>query len=66
MRGLTDFLITFHVMKGLVGRGPALVALAIVLAIPLGILLILIDGLYPGGFGGFASKLLRLFIAGLH
>lgn len=64
MRGLTDFLITFHVVKGIVGRGPALIGLAIVLAIPVGVMVVLIDGLYPGGLGGFAGTVLRDFLRG--
>jgi hypothetical protein len=64
MRGLTDFLITVHVMKGLVGRGPVLIGLAIVLTIPVGVMLILIDGLYPGGLVGFALKLFRHVCSG--
>ena len=59
MRGLTDFLITVHVMRGLVGRGPVLVGLAIVLAVPVGVMLTLIEGIYPGGLGGFALNLIR-------
>lgn len=66
MRGLTDFLITVHVMRGLVGRGPVLVALAIVLAIPLGVVLVLIDGLYPGGLPGFLTKTIGSLVRGLH
>ena len=62
MRGFTDFLITVHVMKGLVGRGPALVGLAIVLAVPVGVLLILIDGLFPGGLRGFVSTIMSRMV----
>ncbi len=54
MRGLMDFLITVHVMKGLVGRGPALFGCLFVLAIPVVLLAVLIDQLYPGGFWTFA------------
>ena len=66
MRGLTDFLITVHVMRGLVGRGPVLVGLVIVLAIPLGVVLVLIDGLYPGGVGGFLTRIAGSLVRGLH
>ena len=66
MRGFTNFLITVHVMKGLVGRGPVLVGLAIVLAIPLGVLLVLIDGLYPGGLTGFLTRIAGALVRGLH
>lgn len=66
MRGLTDFLITVHVMRGLVGRGPVLVGLAIVLAIPLLILAALIDQLHPGGLGTFAWKIVVGVIKGFN
>jgi hypothetical protein len=66
MRGLTDFLITVYVMKGLLGRGPVLVGLWIVLAIPLGVLLVLIEGLYPGGLPVLAGRIFRAVILGLH
>lgn len=66
MRGLTDLLITFHVLKGSCGRGPALFGLLFVLAVPAGLLIVLIDQLYPGGFAPFASKALRTFLQGFH
>ena len=54
MRGFTDLLITFHVMKGVCGRGPALFGWLFVLAIPFVLLAVLMDQLYLGGFGTFA------------
>ncbi len=66
MRGLTDFLITFHVMTGVVGRGPALFGCLVVLAIPMLLLAVLIDQLYPGGFWTFAWKVLGTIIKGFH
>ncbi len=66
MRGLTDLLITFHVMKGVSGRGPALFGLLFVMAIPGVLLIVLIDQLYPGGFGTFAWNALRTFLQGFH
>lgn len=65
MRGLTDFLITVYVMRGLVGRGPVLVGLAIVLTIPLAVVMVLIDGLYPGGLPGLLTKIVGLLVRGL-
>lgn len=53
-------------MRGLIGRGPVLVGLAIALAIPLGAVLVLIDGLYPGGLEGFCVKVLNTMILGMH
>jgi hypothetical protein len=66
MRGLTDLLITFHVTKGVCGRGPALFGLLLVLAIPMGLLTVLIDQLYPGGFAPLAWKAFRTFLRGFH
>ena len=66
MRGLTDLLITLHVMKGVCGRGPALFGLLFVLAIPAALLIALIDQLYPGGFGTLAWKALRTLLQGFH
>ena len=66
MRGLTDFLITVHVMKGLVGRGPALFGCLFVLAIPGVLLAVLIDELYPGGFWTFAEKVVMTIFNGFH
>ena len=64
MRGLTDFLITVHVMRGLVGRGPALFGCLFVLAIPGLFLAELIDQLYPGGFWTFGWNLVTTVIKG--
>lgn len=66
MRGLTDLLITFHVMKSVSGRGPALLGLLLVLAMPAALLIVLIDQLYPGGFAPFAWKAFRTFLQGFH
>ncbi|MCX6593153.1 MAG: hypothetical protein NTZ56_16675 [Acidobacteria bacterium] len=66
MRGLTDFLITVHVMKGLVGRGPALFGCLVMLAIPVVLLAVLIDQLYPGGFWTFAWKVMVTILKGFH
>lgn len=66
MRGLTDLLITFHVIKGVCGRGPALFGLLFLFAIPMALLIVLIDQLYPGGFLPFAWKALRTFLQGFH
>ena len=66
MRGFTDFLITVHVMKGLVGRGPALFGCLFVLAVPVVLLAVLINQLYPGGFWTFAWKVLVTFVEGFH
>jgi hypothetical protein len=59
-------LIAFHVMKGLCGRGPALFGLLFVLAVPAGLVIVLIDQLYPGGFAPFARKALLTFLQGFH
>ena len=66
MRRLTDLLITFHVMKRVCGRGPALFGLLLVLAIPVALLIMLIDQLYPGGFAPLAWKAFRTFLQGFH
>ena len=66
MRGFTDLLITFHVMKGLCGRGPALFGCLFVVAIPFVLLAVLIDQLYPGGFGTFAWKAFATLLRGFH
>lgn len=66
MRGLTDLLITFHVMKGVCGRGPALFGCQVVLAIPFLLLAVLIDQLYPGGFWTFAGRVIVTLEKGLH
>jgi len=54
MRGITDLLITLHVMKGVCGRGPAWFGCLFVLATPLLLLTVLIDQLCPRGFWTFA------------
>jgi hypothetical protein len=64
MRGITDLLITFHVMKGICGRGPALFGCLFVLSIPVVLLAVLIDQLYPGGFWTFAAKAFRSILRG--
>jgi hypothetical protein len=66
MRGLTDLLITFHVIKGVCGRGPALFGLLFVLAIPAALLIVLIDQLYPSGLGPLPWKACRTFLQGFH
>jgi hypothetical protein len=66
MRGLTDFLITVHVMRGLVGRGPVLVGLALITLVPIAVIMALIDGLYQGGIAAFCGKIIRALIAGTH
>jgi hypothetical protein len=66
MRRLTSLFITFHVVRGLCGRGPTLVGLLFVLAIPVALLAILIDQLYPGGFTTLAWKALITFLQGFH
>jgi hypothetical protein len=66
MPAITDLLITFHVMKGLFGRGPALFGCLFVLAIPVLLLAVLIDQLYPGGFWTFAWKVIVTILKGFH
>ena len=66
MRGFTDLLITIHVMKGLCGRGPALFGCLLVLGIPFVLLAVLIDQLYPGGFGIFAWNAFTTLLRGFH
>ena len=65
-RQLTDLLITFHVMKGVCGRGPALFGLLFVPAIPVALLVVLIDQIYPGGFATLAWKAFLAFLRGFH
>ena len=55
MRSFTDFLITFHIVKGLCGRGPALVGVLLAFSIPVGVLLVLIGEAHPGGLTSFAE-----------
>jgi hypothetical protein len=66
VRGLTDFLITFHIGKGVCGRHPALVGLLLTLSIPVGVLLLLIGEAYPGGFTTFAWRAVRVLWEGFH
>lgn len=66
MRSLTDFLITFHIVKGLCGRGPALVGLLLTLSIPLVAILALIDEARPGGVASFVWRALRVLWQGFH
>ena len=66
MRKLTDFLITVYIMKGLSGRGPTAFGMMIAFSVPVGVLLVLISGLYPGGVGEFALRAFRTVLAGLH
>jgi hypothetical protein len=66
MRGLTNLLITSHVIKGICGRGPALFGMLFVLAIPGALLIVLIDQLYPGGFAPLAWKALHAFLRAFH
>ena len=66
MRRLTSLFFTFYVLRGLCGRGPTLLGLMFVLAIPIVLLAVLIDQLYPGGFATLAWKALLTFLQGFH
>lgn len=66
MRGFTDLFITVHILKGLCGRGPALLGCLLMLSIPLLLLAVLIDQLYPGGFWTFAWRVIVTIIKGFH
>jgi hypothetical protein len=66
VRGLTDFLITLHIVKGFCGRGPALVGLFLAVSIPVGGLVVFIGEAYPGGFTAFTGKVVRTLLRGLH
>ena len=66
MRRLTSLFITFHVLRRLCGRGPTLLGLLFVTAIPVVLLAILIDQLYPGGFATLVWKALLTFLQGFH
>lgn len=50
----------------LCGRGPALFGCFFVLAIPVALLAVLIDQLYPGGFWTFAWKVMVTIPKGFH
>ena len=64
MRGFTDLLITFHVMKGICWRGPALFGCLFVFAIPFVLLAVLIEQLYPGGLWTFAWRVIVAIVRG--
>ena len=66
MRGLMDFLVTVHVMKGLVGRGPAIFGCLFVLAIPLLLLAVLMDQLNPRSVWTLAWKMIGTILKGFH
>ena len=66
MRRFTNLLITTLVMKGLFGRGPALFGCLVVLAVPVLLLAVLIDQLYPGGFWTFSWKAIVTILKGFH
>lgn len=66
MSKLTDFLITYLLMRILCGRGPALFGLLVVLSIPTGLLLVVISALRPDGVRGFAKNAVTTIIQGLH
>lgn len=66
MRGLTDFLITFHVTKGLCGRGPAVFGMLLTLSIPVGVLIILIAEGHPGGLASLLGRAVHVLWQGLH
>jgi hypothetical protein len=66
VHGLINFLITFHIVKGLCGRGPALVGVLVALSIPVGVLFLLIDELYPGGLTRFTLTAVRVLLQGFH
>ena len=66
MRGLTDFLITFHVKKGLCGRGPAVFGMLLTLSIPVGVLIMLIAEDHPGGLTSFLRRAVQVLWQGLH
>jgi hypothetical protein len=66
MRRFTGLLITVHVLESLCGRGPAVFGLAFALSIPIGLLLLLIGALYPGGLASFAWKTFRTVLEGFH
>ena len=66
MRGLTDFLITFHVTKGLCGRGPAVFGMLLTLSIPMGVLINLIAEAHPGGLASFVRRAVQILWQGLH
>jgi hypothetical protein len=66
MRRLTSLFITSYVMKEVCGRGPTLFGLLVVFAIPVVLLVVLIDQLYPGGFATLAWKAILTFLRGFH
>src|SRR5260370_6924032 len=56
MRGLTDLLITFHVMKSVSGRRPALLGLLLVLSMPAPLLILPINPPFPADSPPFPSN----------
>lgn len=66
MRLLTDLLITFHVLKGACGRGPALVGLLLASVFPVGVAATLLHHAYPGGITGVLWRAFQGIWRGLH
>jgi hypothetical protein len=66
VRLLTDLLITFHVLKGACGRGPALVGLLLASAFPVGVAAALLHHAYPGGITGILWRVVQGICSGLH
>jgi hypothetical protein len=66
MRLLTDVLITFHVLKGVCGRGPALVGLLLASVFPVGVAAALLHYAYPGGITGMLWRIIQGIWNGLH
>jgi hypothetical protein len=66
MGNVTNFLVVVITTRVFCGRGPALFGLLFGLAIPAGLLLVLISALYPNGLARFTESAFRTILRGFH
>jgi hypothetical protein len=66
MGKVVNLLVVFIITRIFCGPGPALFGLMFTLAIPAGLILVLIGGLYPDGLAGFTESAFRTILRGFH
>jgi hypothetical protein len=66
MGKVVNFLVMYITARAFCGPGPALFGLMLALAIPAGLLLVLIGVLYPDSLAGFTESAFRTILRGFH